>query len=196
MTAGRRHKKTRKTRKARGGGLSNKKPGVDAPRESEKTRSTAPFRGKTTQPKPQPNTQPNPQSGGVMYSYGFDPATGVGGAGHIAVDTAAPVDPATGGKIFDPFGTSPFGNAKVTGGRRRKSKKSGKRHSKKTSRRTRKMRGGAWSPGNVNAGAVRAEFVGNTGPTGPFTYGTYVGSASKVPAPGGPVMGPDGVMKA
>jgi hypothetical protein len=132
----------------------------------------------------------------MMYSYGFDPATGVGGAGYAAVNPYAPVDSATGKPVADPFGTSPFSNAKVTGGRRRKSKKSGKRHSKKTSRRTRKMRGGAWSPGNVNAGAVRAEFVGNTGPTGPFTYGTYVGSASKVPAPGGPVMGPDGVMKA
>lgn len=136
------------------------------------------------------------QKGGVMYSYGFDPATGVGGAGFTPMDTSAPYSSETGKPVPDPFGTSPYTNAKATGGRRRKTKKGGKRHGKKkASRRTRKMRGGAWSPGNVNAGAVRAEFVGNTGPTGPFTYGTYVGAASKVPAPGGPTMGPDGVMK-
>lgn len=185
MTAGRRHKKTRKTRKARGGNDPNVKPRpVVPPRVPTDTRSTAPIRGKST------------QQGGVMYGYGFDPATGVGGAGFTGVDTSAPYSSETGKPVADPFGTSPYTNAKVTGGRRHKTKKGGKRHGKKkSSRRTRKMRGGAWSPGNVNAGAVRAEFVGNTGPTGPFTYGTYVGSASKVPAPGGPVMGPDGVMK-
>lgn len=170
-----------------------------------------------------------------MYGYGFDPATGTGGAGFTGVDTSAPYSSETGKAVPDPFGTSPSTNAKVTGGRRpksrrggvdqvpdappggiqtgpvsdiqgvqddtkggrRKSKKGSKRRGKaKTARRTRKMRGGAWSPGNVNAGAVRAEFVGNTSGVGPFTYGTYVGAASKVPAPGGPVMGADGVMKA
>lgn len=131
--------------------------------------------------------------------YGPTEAITPGALAWGGVDTSTPYSSATGARVADPFGTSANTNSKVTGGRRHKSKKGGKRHTKKkASRRTKRrtMRGGAWSPGNVNAGSVRAEFVGNQGPTGPFTYGSYVGAASKVPVAGGPVMKADGVMTA
>ena len=125
-------------------------------------------------------------SGGVMY--GPTQAITPGALQWGTVDASAPVDSATGRVVADPFKTSPDTNAKVTGGRRA-SRRSRKGKSKKSVRKTRKMRGGA---SVFNTGAVRAEFVGNPGGKGPFTYGTYVGSPSKVGA--GPTPGPDGVM--
>lgn len=85
-------------------------------------------------------------------------------------------------------------NAGMVGGKRRtrkgkgKSKKGGKKSRKS---RGRKMRGGV---SQYNVGAVRAEFTGNTGTPGPFTYGTYASAPSKVGGYG-PTAGADGVMK-
>lgn len=130
------------------------------------------------------------QRGGVMYG----PTTAItpGALEWGAVDTSAPVDSATGAPVADPFKTSPDTNAKVTGGRRktRNTRKGKSKKAKKSTRRGRKMRGGA---GVYNSGAVRAEFVGNPGVKGPFTYGQYVGSPSKVGP--GPTFGEDGVAK-
>jgi len=79
------------------------------------------------------------------------------------------------------------------GGRRRKSRKGKSKKGGKKSRKSRgrKMRGGA---SEYNVGAVRAEFTGNTGTPGPFTYGTYASAPSKVGGYG-PTAGADGVMK-
>ena len=132
--------------------------------------------------------------GGVMYGYGFDPATGTGGAGHTGVDTSAPVDSATGKTVADPFGTSPDTNAKVTGGRRRsrKGKSNKTRKTKKVSRRSKKMRGGSFSPGNVNAAGVGYGFTGATdGVRGGIAPAS--GYPSRV---GGAPMGADGVRSA
>lgn len=129
--------------------------------------------------------------GGVMYGYGFDPATGTGGAGHTAVDTSAPYDSATGAKMNDPFGTSPYTNAKATGGKRRTRKGKSKKGGKK-SRRTRKMRGGMF-PGSVNSAPVGASFVGGLTGVSNGTYGTYAGYPQKVPAGDPHTTGPDGV---
>lgn len=124
-------------------------------------------------------------------AYGFGEAITPGALAVKTVDTSAPMRP-DGTAIADPFRTSSDTNAAVTGGKRR-TRKAGKksRKTKKAGRRHRKMRGGA---GAYNAGSVRAEFVGNTGGTGPFTYGTYVGSPAKVGGYG-PTFGADGVAK-
>ena len=130
--------------------------------------------------------------GGVMYG----PTTAItpGALEWGAVDTSAPVNSATGAPEVDPFKTSPDTNAKVTGGRRTrkgKSKKAGKK-TKKAGRRHRKMKGGAWSPGNVNAAGVGYGF---TGPTDGVRGGIAPASAyaSRV---GGAPMGADGVRSA
>ena len=133
--------------------------------------------------------------GGVMYGPGA--AITPGALEWSGVDTSAPYDSATGAKMADPFGTSPDTNAKVTGGRRHKrktrkgkSKKGGKKT--RASRRSRKMRGGAWSPGNVNAAGVG---YGYTGPTDGVRGG--IAPASAYPARvGGAPMGADGVRSA
>lgn len=122
--------------------------------------------------------------GGVMY--GPTQAITPGALQWGAVDTSAPYDSATGAKVADPFGTSPDTNAKVTGGKRRKGK------SKKAGKKSRKMKGGAWSPGNVNAAGVG---YGYTGPTAGVTGG--IAPASAYPARvGGAPMGADGVRRA
>lgn len=130
--------------------------------------------------------------GGVMYGPGGAIAPGALEWG--GVDTSAPYDSATGVKVADPFGTSPDTNAKVTGGRRRKTRASRKtKKSKKAGKRkSRKMRGGAWSPGNVNAAGAGYGF---TGPTAGVTGGIAPASgyASRV---GGAPMGADGVRSA
>ena len=132
--------------------------------------------------------------GGVMYGPGA--AITPGALEWSGVDTSAPYDSATGAKMADPFGTSPDTNAKVTGGRRHKrktrkgkSKKSGKK-SRKT--RGRRMRGGAWTPGNVNAAGVGYGFTGaDSGVRG------GIAPASAYPARvGGAPMGADGVRSA
>lgn len=128
--------------------------------------------------------------GGVMYGPGAAIAPGALEWG--GVDTSAPYDSATGAKMADPFGTSPDTNAKVTGGRRRKSRKGKSKKSKKAGRRSCKMKGGSWSPGNVNAAGVGYGF---TGPTSGVTGG--IAPASAYPARvGGAPMNAAGVRSA
>lgn len=135
--------------------------------------------------------------GGVMYGPGA--AITPGALEWGGVDTSAPYDSATGAKTADPFGTSPDTNAKVTGGRRRsrkgKSKKGGKKsRASRASRKSRgrKMKGGAWTPGNVNAAGVGYGF---TGPTSGVTGG--IAPASAYPARvGGAPMNAAGVRSA
>ena len=125
--------------------------------------------------------------GGVMYGPGAAIAPGALEWG--GVDTSAPYSSATGQAVADPFKTSGDTNAKVTGGRRRKSRK-GK--SKKGGKKSRKMKGGAWSPGNVNAAGVGYGFSGTTsGVTGGIAPATAY--PSRV---GGAPMGADGVRSA
>ena len=119
-------------------------------------------------------------------AYGFGAPITVGALEVGKVDTATPYSSTSGQRVADPFGTSPDSNAKVTGGRRRKTRK-GK--SKKGGRRSRKMKGGAFSPGNVNAAGTGYGF---TGPTDGVRGGIAPASgyASRV---GGAPMGADGV---
>lgn len=125
--------------------------------------------------------------GGVMY--GPTQAITPGALQWGAVDTSAPYSSASGQPIADPFKTSGDTNAKVTGGRRRKSRK-GK--SKKAGKKSRKMKGGAWSPGNVNAAGVGYGFSGTTsGVTGGIAPATAYPSGV-----GGAPMGADGVRQA
>ena len=131
--------------------------------------------------------------GGVMYGPGAAIAPGALEWG--GVDTSAPYDSATGAKMADPFGTSGDTNAKVMGGRRRsrkgKSKKGGKSR-KSRGRKMRTLKGGSWTPGNVNAAGVGYGF---SGPTSGVTGGIAPASAypSRV---GGAPMGADGVRSA
>ena len=132
--------------------------------------------------------------GGVMYGPGA--AITPGALEWSGVDTSAPYDSATGAKMADPFGTSPDTNAKVTGGRRHK-RKTRKGKSKKGGKKTRKtrgrrMRGGAWSPGNVNAAGVRYGF---TSPTDGVRGGIAPATAEPSRVGGAP-MGADGVRSA
>lgn len=132
--------------------------------------------------------------GGVMYGPGA--AITPGALEWNGVDTSAPYDSATGAKMSDPFGTSPDTNAKVTGGRRaiRHKRKTRKGKSKKTTRKTRgrRMRGGAWSPSNVNAAGVGYGFTGaDSGVRGGIAPATAY--PSRV---GGAPMGADGVRSA
>lgn len=136
--------------------------------------------------------------GGVMY--GPTEAIAPGAIAWGGVDTSAPYSSATGAKVADPFGTSPATNAKVTGGRRHRAtkKKGGKRRlTKKRGSKRRTMRGGAWTPGNVNSAPAGASFVGGIPnfPHGGGTYGAYAGYATNVPAGNPHPMGADGVTK-
>lgn len=125
--------------------------------------------------------------GGVMY--GVTQAITPGALQYGAVDTSAPYSSATGQAVDDPFNTNPDNNAKATGGRRRKTRK-GK--SKKRGRKSRKMRGGAFSPGNINAAGVGYGFTGATsGVRGGIAPAS--GYPSRV---GGAPMGADGVRSA
>ena len=126
--------------------------------------------------------------GGVMYGPGAAIAPGALEWG--GVDTSAPVSSATGQPIADPFKTSGDSNAKVTGGRRRKTKKGGKK-SRKT-RKSRKMKGGAFNPGNINSAGVGYGFTGaDSGVRG------GIAPASSYPSRvGGAPMGADGVRSA
>jgi hypothetical protein len=104
---------------------------------------------------------------------------GYGAAGAIAPgamewghsNTSAPYSSATGSAIPDPFST--------TGGRRRKSRKS-KKAGRKT-RRRRTMKGGSWTPTNVNSAGVGYGFgPGSTvtrGPTDASPYASRMGGA-------------------
>lgn len=125
--------------------------------------------------------------GGVMY--GPTQAITPGALQWGAVDTSAPYNSATGQAVADPFGTSGDTNAKATGGRRRKSRK-GK--SKKAGKKSRKMKGGAFNPGNINAAGVGYGFTGATdGVRG------GIAPASAYPSRvGGAPMGADGVRSA
>jgi hypothetical protein len=129
--------------------------------------------------------------GGVMY--GPTQAITPGALQWGAVDTSAPYDSATGAKMNDPFGTSPYTNAKVTGAGRRRTRKGKGKKSRKT-KRSRKMRGGMF-PGSVNSAPVGTGFVGGIPgfPTGSQTYGAYSGYPQKVPAGEPYKTGPDGV---
>lgn len=112
----------------------------------------------------------------------------VGAMEYGAVDTSAPYSSASGTAIADPFKTSGDSNAKVTGGRRRKTRKT--RKSKK-SRRRRTMKGGAFTPGNVNAAGVGYGFTGAAaGVRGGIAPAS--GYPSRV---GGAPMGADGVRR-
>jgi hypothetical protein len=132
--------------------------------------------------------------GGMMYGYGFDPLTGTGGAGYTAVNASTPFSSSTGGEIHDPYATT-----NQAGGRRRKSKKGGKKSKKskkggKKTRKTRKhrMRGGA---GVYNAGSTGTSFVGAaSGLPGSQTYGNYQGYNPQNPATNPHVAGADGVV--
>ena len=131
--------------------------------------------------------------GGMMYGYGFDPLTGTGGAGYTAVNTSAPFSSKTGAAIPDPFRTDPTTQA---GGRRRKTKKGGKKSKKsKKTRKTRKMRmrGGA---GVYNAGATGTSFVGAVpNMPGSQTYGNYQGYNPQIPGSNPYPIGADGVTR-
>lgn len=135
--------------------------------------------------------------------YGPTEAITPGAIAWGGVDTSAPYDSATGAKVADPFGTSASTNAKVTGGRRRPrrvTKKGGKRRlTKKGGRRhkRRTMRGGGWTPGNVNSAPTGTSFVGGIPnfPHGGGTYGAYSGYATNVPAGNPHSMGADGVTR-
>lgn len=110
----------------------------------------------------------------------------VGAMEYGAVDTSAPVSSSSGKAIADPFKTSGDSNAKVTGGRRRKTRKS-----KKGGRRRRTMKGGAFTPGNVNAAGVGYGFTGAAaGVRGGIAPAS--GYPSRV---GGAPMGGDGVRR-
>lgn len=124
--------------------------------------------------------------------YGFGPALTVGGLEVVKNSTSTPYSSATGAAIPDPFATN-GSSSTIMGGRRRKSRKGKSKKGGKKSRKSRgrKMRGGS---SQYNVGAVRAEFTGNTGTPGPFTYGTYASAPSKVGGYG-PTAGADGVMK-
>ena len=101
--------------------------------------------------------------GGVMY--GPTSAIAPGALEWGGVDTSAPYSSATGAKVADPFSTSPDITAKATGGRRHKGKsKSKSRKTKKGGRRTKKrtMRGGRWTPSNVNSANTGYGFTGAT----------------------------------
>lgn len=132
--------------------------------------------------------------GGVMY--GPTEAISPGAIAWGGVDTSAPYSSATGAKVADPFGTSPDTNSKLTGGRRRRrvSKTNKRATKKKSSRRNRRrtMRGGAFSPGNVNAAGVGYGFSGaQDGIRGGIAPAS--GYASRI---GGAPMGVDGVRSA
>jgi hypothetical protein len=129
------------------------------------------------------------QKGGVMY--GPTQAITPGALQWGAVDTSAPYSSATGQAVADPFKTSGDTNAKVTGGRRHKGK-SRKGKSKKAGKKTRKMKGGAFNPGNINAAGVGYGFTGTTeGVRG------GIAPASAYPSRvGGAPMGADGVRQA
>lgn len=118
--------------------------------------------------------------------YGPTEAIAPGAMAWGGVDTSSPHSAVTGGKVPDPFGTSPDTNSKITGGRRRRgsSKRSKRQTKKKGGRRHRRrtMKGGSWSPNNVNAAGVGYGFsapqAGVTGGIAPATgYASRVGGA-------------------
>ena len=123
-------------------------------------------------------------------AYGFGAPITVGALEVGKVDTATPYSSASGQRVEDPFGTSPDSNAKVTGGRRRKTRK-GK--GKKGGRKSRKMKGGA---GVYNSGAVGTGFTGAvSGMPGSQTYGSYSSYPVKVPTGNPHTTGADGVVR-
>lgn len=95
-------------------------------------------------------------------AYGVGAPITAGALEYGAVDTASPVNSATGVMTPDIY------DVKVGGRRRKTSKKS--RKSKKSIRKTRKMRGGA---GQVSMGGTYAEFSGK-GVAGMADYGQGV----------------------
>lgn len=111
--------------------------------------------------------------------YGPTEAIAPGAIAWGGVDTSAPVDPVTGGKVPDPFSTSPNTNAGATGGRRRGKKRTAKKAGRRHKRRT--MRGGRWTPANVNSAPAGYGFVsaeGFRGGIAPATgYQANVGGA-------------------
>jgi len=107
-------------------------------------------------------------------------------------NTSLAYDSATGQVSQTQPGTDPRTNALV-GGRRRKTRKGkSKKAGKRKSRRTRKMKGGGWNPGAVNAAGAGYGFSGTTsGVTGGIA--PAAGYQSRV---GGIPMGGDGVRSA
>jgi hypothetical protein len=126
--------------------------------------------------------------------YGFNGAIGANGPEWAATSTSTPMKPD--GTVDTKFGAADTATNSVVGGRRRVSRKSRKGKSKKGGKKSRKSRGRKMRGGasEYNVGAVRAEFTGNTGTPGSFTYGTYASAPSKVGGYG-PTAGADGVMK-
>lgn len=120
----------------------------------------------------------------------------VGAMEYGAVDISAPVDSSTGQAVNDPFKTSGDNNAKVTGGRRRASRRKTKKSkkSKKGGRKSRKMRGGA--AGVYNVATAGTSFTGAvSGMPGSQTYGQYTGYNVGNPAGNPHSAGADGVMQ-
>lgn len=134
--------------------------------------------------------------GGAGYGFG-DPIT-VGTLSVVPNSTSTPMKP---DGTVDAKVAAMDGNTNSLIGGRRHSRKGGKKSrkgkSKKVTRksrknRTRKMKGGAWSPGNVNAAGVGYGFTGaDSGVRG------GIAPASAYPARvGGAPMGADGVRSA
>jgi len=126
--------------------------------------------------------------------HGMGAAINAGNFEHAPSNTSVPMD-ASGRVLPDPFGTDPSGNGFVGGKRRtRKGKKGGKksRKTKKAGRRHKKMRGGAWSPENVNSANTG---YGYNGPTAGITGGIAPASGYAANVGGAP-MGGNGVRSA
>lgn len=127
--------------------------------------------------------------------YGFNGAIGANGPEWAANSTSTPMNPD--GTVNTKFAAADTATNSVVGGRRRKSrkgksKKAGRRSRKSRGRKMRTLKGGAWSPGNVNAAGVGYGF---SGPTSGVTGG--IAPASAYPARvGGAPMGADGVRSA
>lgn len=130
--------------------------------------------------------------GGNFYGAAVDPQIGTAGLARPAVENVA-ANPKTGALL--PNDGSEMKATTLRGGRHRKGHKSTRKHRGKSrkgtkkSRRTRKMRGGATYQSAANVGAA---YTG----TGYAGIQNYVGYPANVPVAGGPIQGPDGVMKA
>ena len=128
-------------------------------------------------------------------AYGFGSAITPGALTVEAVNTSLPMN--SNGSVNTAYAAADTATNAAVGGRRRKTRKGGKksrtsRKTKKAGRRHKKMRGGASS---YNAGSVGSGFVGGIPgfPTGGGTYGAYSAYAAKMPAGDTHVTGADGV---
>lgn len=133
-------------------------------------------------------------------AFGFGAPITVGALEVNKVDTASPVNSATGAVEADIYAGGDSAS-KIIGGRRRKTKKSGKkskkggRKSRKSpkSRKSRRMRGGA---GVYNSAVAGSSFTGAvSGMPGAQGYGAYSGYNVANPAGNPHSAGADGVMQ-